>query len=94
MADRLYTSQYIIMVRPRDANGRFLRGLTQDDRVYARGTQANQYIAINGEPWIKFSVTYSLEDARRIGAQAAGAIGADNVLVLKVVPHEMRFQVS
>ena len=93
-SERLYTAQYMVLIRPKDGTGKFIRGTSQNDAIFVRGQQSNQYNAVTGEPWIRFSTAYSLEDARRIGKRAAESIGAENVLIVKVVPHAIEFEIG
>lgn len=94
MAERIYSSQYMILIRPRDPGGNFLRGLTASDQVYAKNPTNGTYVPIPGEPWIRFAVAYSLEDVRRLGGQAANAIGTENVKIVKVLPTDMTFEIQ
>ena len=82
MAEKGY---YMVLIRPKNKQtGAFIRGLGPGDQV--RDLNGNP---INGEPWIRFAVAHSFEGARAIAKKAIRAIGTENVLVAKIVPHDM-----
>lgn len=96
---RYYTTQYQVLVRPIDHNGKVYRGLSKSDSVYTpmylTNPNQSQYVSswseyqFKGEPWLVFSTAASLEQAKESAKKAAMSVGGENVRIVKVLPHDM-----
>lgn len=58
------------------------------------GTQLSHLVEVSGEPWLVHSTHFSVESALESAAPLAGAIGADNVRIIKVIPHSTSFNIK
>lgn len=59
--------------------------------ISAVGEVYSHVVEVSGEPWLVHSSHFSLESALESAAPLAGAIGAENVRIVKVLSHSTQF---
>lgn len=70
-------------------------GFTIPPLVKASSTQEFSHVVeVSGEPWLTHSTHYSVESALESAAPLAGAIGQDNVRIVKVISHTTLFKIQ
>lgn len=62
-----------------------------------KASSTNEYshvVELNGEPWLAHSTHFSIESALESAAPLAGAIGQENVRLIKILNHTTQFKLN
>lgn len=68
---------------------------TPELKIDTSGTEDYSHVVeVNGEPWLVHSTHFSIESALESAAPLAGAIGKENVRIVKVLSHTTLFKLN
>lgn len=60
----------------------------------ANGEVFSHIVEVSGEPWLVHSSHHAIDSAIESAAPLAGAIGAENVRIVKVLSHSTQFKLN
>lgn len=68
--------------------------MTPSANIKTSQTITTNFVELNGEPWLVHSTHFSVESAIESAAPLAGALGKENVRIVKVLSHTTQFKLN